>query len=178
MFCRKNSVALEERRNELNEKILKKEKKDKKKKKKKKEKDIPFPESDYSSEYTPDSCSSDGSPHLRRNTEPDIQPLGEVEEEYLNHRRHSSGEVLKPRKHKSKKHKHKMADTEPAVIELASENVDDSPAPVSEQSAEDSGQPSEDALAEIEAEEKKEAEAKKRQREPPIIFKDAINVSI
>jgi hypothetical protein len=135
---RRNSVALEERRNVINEKLAKKEKK----KKKKREKHHRERESEGSSsaELTPDSCSS--------TTEytPDSSSRN------------------------SSRRPSKMADGETAeVIELTANG-----------SEEPSKKSPEDVVAEIaeqDAREKKEREERKKNREPPIVYKDAIDVS-
>ncbi|GLG94257.1 Uncharacterized protein GBIM_01500 [Gryllus bimaculatus] len=128
---RRNSIALEERRNEINEKLAKKERK--KKKKKQKERKI---ESEGSSpEFTPDSGSSHSS-----------------------HSSHSSPSS-------SRVSSGKMADAaEGADIELTA--------------ASDGKRSAEEVDAEIEAQERKEREEKKKQREPPVVFKDAIDVRV
>ncbi|CAG2059237.1 unnamed protein product, partial [Timema podura] len=122
---RRDSVALEERRNIINEKLAKKDRK-KKKKRNCREKESRESEGNSSAaELTPDSCSSDS--------------LG----------------------------KDNMAETDGAeVIELTPEE-------------DTTIKRASDTMAEIEAEERKEREEqKKKQREPPIIFKDAVDIRV
>ncbi|KAK7868449.1 hypothetical protein R5R35_011202 [Gryllus longicercus] len=135
---RRNSIALEERRNEINEKLAKKDRK--KKKKKQKERKI---ESEGSSpEFTPDSGSSHSS-----------------------HSSPSSSRVSSGRCGGGGGGGGKMADAaEGADIELTA--------------ASDGKRSAEEVDAEIEAQERKEREEKKKQREPPVVFKDAIDVRV
>ena len=134
-------MALEERRNVINEKLAKKEKK----KKKKREKHNKERESEGSSsaELTPDSCSS--------TTE--LTPDSCCSSSRNSSRRPS-----------------RMADGETAeVIELTANG-----------SEEPSRKSPEEVVAEIaeqDAREKKEKEERKKNREPPIVYKDAVDVS-
>lgn len=118
--ARQKSAALEKRRNEINEKLEKRERK-KKKKKKSKSKQSSVEESSWFEEYTPDcSCSSSS----------------------------SSGGSLRANS------RSKMSEQTNGTQERTADQV-----------AED-----------IENEDRREREERKKNREPPIVFKDAINV--
>ncbi|KAF7989514.1 hypothetical protein HCN44_008188 [Aphidius gifuensis] len=114
--ARLNSIALEERRNVLNEKLAKKERKKKKKKKDKKDKKIEQQSGSESNSTGPSNYET-------------------------------------------------MAESE--VVEIQSSNGGDIGAEM---------MPSERVL-QMEAEERREVEEKKRQRDPPIVFKDDINLT-
>ncbi|XP_011061577.1 PREDICTED: uncharacterized protein LOC105150289 isoform X5 [Acromyrmex echinatior] len=119
--ARLNSIALEERRNVINEKLAKKDRKKKKKKKEKKDKSSKEATSSDSNSTGPSNCCAD------------------------------------------------MAENESAVGEtLQAANGENAPAEML---------PSERVM-QMEEDEKREQEEKKRHRDPPIVFKDLVDVQM
>lgn len=114
--ARLNSIALEERRNVINEKLAKKERKKKKKKKEKRERERKESEGSHQNSTGPSNCED-------------------------------------------------MAESEAVMSEMQATNGETTAEML----------PSERVL-QMEEEEKKEIEEKKRYRDPPIVFKDLVNV--
>ncbi|XP_043522710.1 uncharacterized protein LOC122535319 isoform X6 [Frieseomelitta varia] len=113
--ARLNSIALEERRNEINEKLAKKDRKKKKKKKEKKQKGGRDSGASDSNSTDPSNCTH-------------------------------------------------MAESESVVSEMQVSNGENSAVLPSER------------VMQMEEEEKKELEERKRHRDPPIVFKDLVNI--
>ncbi|XP_011175248.1 uncharacterized protein LOC105207465 isoform X4 [Solenopsis invicta] len=118
--ARLNSIALEERRNVINEKLAKKDRKKKKKKKEKKEKSSREATGSDSNSTGPSNCSAD------------------------------------------------MAENENAVGETQQQGADGESMPAEMLPSE--------RVMQMEEDEKREQEEKKRRRDPPIVFKDLVDV--